>query len=166
MKFFLYTDASFSKKHETGVAGFVIFSNEEDHCSGNIASSVVKTIILKEKNNNRVELMSVILALEYCIGELKADAGIELYTDSRSVTDLLSRRKRLELSNYVSKNRNKVLSNADLYKKIFKLFDRILPDIHWIKGHAPKSGQDQAQKNFSYIDRLVRKKLRELLLQD
>jgi ribonuclease HI len=156
---FLYTDASFSKKDKTGVAGFVLFNNEEDQSSGNIASSVVKTIVIKEENNVRVELKSVILALEYCI----ADTPIELYTDSRSVTDLLSRREKLEASGYVSKNKNKVLSNADLYKKLFQIYDRVHPDIHWIKGHAPKNEQDQAQKNFSYIDRLVRKKLRDLL---
>jgi ribonuclease HI len=165
MKLFLYTDASFSKKYGIGIAGYLMFNSEEDNNCGNIDAAIVKTTVLHENNNNRIELNSIILALQDCMKPENTGRQIQLYTDSKTAAELISRRSRLESRNYLSKNKNRLLGNADLYKFFFALHDKLLPDIRWIKGHSPKNAQDTVQRNFSYIDRLVRKNLRGLILK-
>lgn len=57
------------------------------------------------------------------------------------------------------------MPNADIYREFFDLYDSLKPKIIWVKGHTPKNEQDYINKNFSYIDKLVRKKLRDELKQ-
>ncbi|MCP4677076.1 MAG: hypothetical protein GY854_16490, partial [Deltaproteobacteria bacterium] len=126
--------------------------------------------VFKEKNNGRAELRGIIFALETLIKETgRPDIGgnlknrrINLYTDCQSAVHLLKRRKRLESTNFVSKKTKKTLSNADLYKQFFILYDKITPNLFWVKGHSPKKDRDLIQRNFSRVDKTVRKKLRLL----
>ena len=161
----IYSDASFSKQTQTAVAGFLLFENDDSHMK-NEASQPVHTRVFEEKNNIRAELRGVILALEILIEKLDAGASVKnypitLYTDCQSVVRLPSRRKGLESSDFISKKTRKPLSNADLYKQFFTLYDKVAPDIFWVKGHCPKRGRTQIQRNFSCVDKTVRKMLRD-----
>lgn len=121
---------------------------------------------MKEENNVRIEIKGIIQALENLKTQKhKEDEEIVLFTDCISVINLLGRRAYLEANSYFSKKNKGILANADIYREFFILFDLIKPKLIWIKGHAPKSEHNTIQKNFSYIDRLVRKELRKTLAQ-
>lgn len=159
--YYIYTDASFSHKSQTGVLGFYIFRNAEEHEAGLTSLSLIHTRVLKEKNNIRVELRAVMEALETVEMKLIEKTHITLYTDCEGIPHLLERRKKLEAVHYISQRKKTILANADLYKSFFLIFDRLKPKIIWVKGHSPSKNQTIIQKNFSFIDKAVREKLRE-----
>jgi len=158
---YIYCDASFSNKHKFGVAGFIIFKDDVSHGNNDFKAAVIKTVKINEKNNIRTEVKGVILALEMLKeGFLEDDFNITLFTDCNTVINLSERRAYLEANHYISKSSGVVLANADVYKEYFKLFDELKPKLIWVKGHMPQKEHDAIQKNFSFIDRLVRSELR------
>ncbi len=158
--FYIYTDASFDHKSQTGVLGYCIFHGLEEHESGQLFSPVIYTQIIQEKNNIRSELRAVIVALEAFEEMLRAsplfNAEIIVYTDCQGISHLQKRRKKLEATHYISHRKKNVLANADLYKIFFLILDRLNPKIVWVKGHSPSRNQNLIQKNFSALDKAVR----------
>jgi ribonuclease HI len=170
-KIHIYSDASFSKQNQIGVAGFLLFEDDDSHQIA--APSVpIQTKIFKEKNNIRAELSGVIFAIEALPDKLhdrlqQTDTAmavegrrINLYTDCQSIVRLLDRRKRLESSNFIAMRSRKPLSNADLYKRFYTVYDKLPLNLIWVKGHTLKRDRDLIQKNFSRVDKVVRKILR------
>lgn len=153
-KIYIYSDASFSKKHQIGVASYIILDDK-----GNLKEE--KSFSLKEKNNIRLEFIALIKALKSL--EPKKNIEIIVYTDCKTITDLLSRKEKLETRDFKSKNTGKVLSNKDLYEEFFKLYEKYKPTINWIKGHQSKKNKSIVQENFSRVDKLSRKKLRNII---
>jgi len=148
-----------------GVAGFIIFKDDKDHETNNFEASFIKTTKMNETNNVRTEIKGIILALQTLgIQFLEYSSDVTLFTDCNAVVNLVGRRASLEANKYISKKSKSVLANADIYKELFELFDKFKPKIIWVKGHSPQKENDLIQKNFSFIDRLVRKKLRTALL--
>ena len=128
----------------------------------------VKTRIVEHTTNTRLELQTLLWALE----SLKLDnetktsgkiGSITIYTDCRTAVDLLRRRKRLESVHYLSKRKGTTLVNADIYKSIFTLYDELSPKLVWIKGHTAKKDRTGIQRIFSEVDRLVRDLLRNYI---
>lgn len=119
---------------------------------------------MDEKNNVRIEFKSIILSLEY-LNSNSIDKNINIYTDSASIINLTSRRSYLEANSFFSRKNKTILPNADIYREFFNLYDKLKPNLIWIKGHSPKEKQTFSHKNFSYIDKLIRKKLRDELKQ-
>lgn len=166
--YIIYTDASFCHKRRVCVSGFFIFNNFEEHQSGFISTSLVRTVKFEERNNIRGELRGVIYALEALEKTLQKkisaksqkDLAITLYTDCQAVLKLLFRREKLESTHYRSNRKKTVLPNADIYKIFFSIYDRLQPKIIWVKGHSPSKDQNIVEKNFSFIDKAVRKELR------
>ncbi len=147
-----------------GVAGFIVFKDDKDHETSNFEASFIKTIKMNETNNVRTEIKGIILALQ-TLGTQFSDypSDVALFTDCNAVVNLVGRRSYLEANKYISKKSKSVLANADIYKEFFELFDKFQPKIIWVKGHSPQKDYDLIQKNFSFIDRLVRKELRTAL---
>jgi len=170
--FYLYTDASFSKTALLAVSGFLLFKNAEEHETGPTLQSVVHTQTFPEKTNIRAELKGVLWALESVAAQIKQQGGkaqekreIHLYTDCQAVAQLLARREKLERLGFRSQRKKETLTNADLYQAFFAFYDQWLPKIFWVKGHSSRRGQDGIQRNFSWIDKIVRRELREKLKQ-
>lgn len=167
-QFYIYTDASFSKAGLLAVSGFLIFRNSDEHEAGVAPLSLIRTHTFHEKTNIRAELKGILWALEAIAAQIKqiqegkAQEKIEinLYTDCQAVPHLLARREKLESSGFMSRRKKEILTNADLYKAFFTLYDQLVPKIFWVKGHSPQRGQDLIQKNFSRIDKIVRKELK------
>ena len=153
----IYTDASFSKNNLTAVTGFILFESDDSHRKEE--SQPIQTKTFKERNNIRAELEGVIFALEEVTK--KKGGQKNLYTDCESIAKLLQRRERLESSAFLSKKTKKPLNNADLYKRFFALCDRINPKVIWVKGHSRFKDRDLVRRNFSRVDKAVRKILRE-----
>jgi ribonuclease HI len=153
-KIYIYSDASFSKKHGIGIVSYMILDEKE-----NLKKE--KSFSVKEKNNIRIEFIALIKALK----SLKPEKNTEIivYTDCRAITNLLSRKEKLESRDFKSKNTGKVLSNIDIYKEFFKIYEKYKPTINWTKGHQAEKNKNTVQKNFSKVDKLSRKKLRSLI---
>ena len=171
-KWYVYTDASFHKTKLLAVSGFLIFRNRDDHEAGALPSTWVRTVTFHEKTNIRAELKGVLLALETISleinqiheGNSQENVKINLYTDCQAIANLLGRREKLEASHFMSRRKKEILSNADLYKEFFALYDRLRPEIFWVKGHSPQRPQDLIRKNFRVVDQTVRKELRAAVL--
>lgn len=165
---FLYTDASFNPRHKIAVSGWSLFNNLTEHELGQ--SLISKLQIFEEKTNIRAELKGAITALEFIMefkkNETHSDLPqVQLFTDCQAVSDLLRRRKKLERDDFISATQDKKLSNSDLYQKFFLIYDKIVPIIHWIKGHSRDNNRNSIQKNFRMLDQSVRKKLRDSIAQ-
>ena len=152
-KTYIYSDASFSNKHKLGVASYLILDSEN-------SSQKLHSFSVKEKNNIRVEFIALIEALKTL--KPKDNKEIIVYTDSRAIKDLLSRRKRLEYLDFKSKKTGNLLSNTYIYKEFFKIYDTYTPTIYWTKGHQAKK-ETIIEKNFSKVDKLARKTLKDLI---
>jgi len=113
--------------------------------------------------------MGVIWALEWVVENVSSaektspspSPKIHLYTDCQAVVNLPQRRSKLETRSFKSQKTGSLLKNADLYRRFFSLMDQVSIKLFWLKGHTEKAGQSLYQRNFSYIDRHVRKTLRE-----
>jgi ribonuclease HI len=165
---YVYSDASFSKKHGHGIGGYLIFVKKSHHESGDVANAVFVTEKFDEKNNIRVELKTAIRALKSTESMRGADAledendcRVNLYTDCQSIVVLSARRERLEASHNISKRKGTPLANADLYQAFFTICDILHPKIFWVKGHSSNRGRSFIERNFSYVDRAVRMELRK-----
>lgn len=158
----VYTDASFSSKYQLAVSGFCILNDSEAHDASITDLSQIHTVQFQEKNNIRAELRGALMALEAAEVESQAHdkALLTLYTDCQTISRLLQRRKKLESCEYRSNRKKELLANADLYKAFFLIHDRLRPTIFLVKGHSPSQNQTIPQKNLSWIDKAVRKKLR------
>ncbi len=182
---YIYCDASFSKIFQVAVVGSLIFQNEHDHQHISAAEAKINLTQIRETNNIRAEIKGVILALQtfqedgqtdgqgYSQADFQKQSNktnhcqskqpVILFTDCQTLSELMRRRKHLEKTNFISKSKNTELANADLYKEFYLLYDQIQPEIHWVKGHTEKSSQTAQQKNFSFVDKEVRLKLRAIV---
>lgn len=165
-KYFIYTDASFSKNDSFGVSGFMVFFQDENHNKSLIDERGIRLKSFQESNNIRSELLGAIYALEMFKLEMESKnlniktLDVHLYSDCQTLTNLLKRREKLEAHNFISGRKKSLLANADLYQYFFALYDKMNPTIHWVKGHSKNDNQTLFQKNFQIIDRAVRKELR------
>ncbi|TLD40640.1 MAG: hypothetical protein JETT_3103 [Candidatus Jettenia ecosi] len=173
--FAIFIDSSYNPERRLGVGGFLCIPNCSDEVLENknvleelYSPDAVKTRIVEHTTNTRLELQTLLWALE----SLKLDTetktygemgSITVYTDCRTAVDLLRRRKRLESVHYLSKRKGTILENADIYKSIFTLYDQFSPKLVWIKGHTPGKDRVGIQKIFSEVDRLVRNLLRSYI---
>lgn len=153
---YIYSDASFSKNFGIAVIGFAMFHTLDEHNTIHLKDIETTLCEIKETNNIRAEIRGALAALEAC----PMGKEVILYTDCQTIVDLPSRRKKLEQKNFISESKGRELANADLYKEFFALYDLKRPEIIWVKGHSSKR-QTNIGKNFSHLDRLVRRKLRE-----
>jgi ribonuclease HI len=158
---YIYTDASFSKSHEVAVIGYAIFNSTEEHESVPLAKLKLNISQIQENNNIRAEITGALMALRSC----PKNKMVFLYSDCQTTCNLLSRREKLERTNYISQSKNQILANADLYQEFYRLYDLIRPEIQWVKGHS-KNKLTQIEKNFSHLDKEVRKYLRKTISVD
>jgi ribonuclease HI len=152
---YVYCDASFSKSHGVAVIGYSVFRTQTEHDNVLLQDKEIVFCEIEETNNIRAEIRGALAALEGCPSAGK----IFLYTDCQTVVDLPRRREKLERTNFISETKGRELTNTELYRKFYKLYDRARPEIVWIKGHTSKKVTN-SQKNFSFLDKAVRKKLR------
>ena len=120
MKIRIYTDGA--AKGNPGRGGYGIVLKSGSH---------VKEVSdgFRLTTNNRMELLSVIIALEM----IKRDkAEIEVWSDSKYVVDAVEKGWVFgwEKKNFKGKK------NEDLWRRFLKIYPRHKVSFHWIKGHA------------------------------
>lgn len=120
----VYTDGACSGNPGPGGWGAILmFNGARKEISGGEA----------ETTNNRMELTAVISALE----ALKEDCIVELWSDSKYVTDALEKGwARSWKAKGWKKADKKPALNVDLWEKLLDLTERHEVHCHWVKGHA------------------------------
>ena len=118
----IYTDGACSGNPGPGGWGAILeYRGREKELSGAEAQTT----------NNRMELTAVIRALE----QLKEPCRVELYSDSKYVTDALTR-------GWVKADKKPAL-NPDLWQRLLELTETHSVTCHWVKGHGdnPKNNR-------------------------
>ncbi len=119
----IYTDGACSGNPGPGGLGIVIIDKD---IRNEIACGFRKT------TNNRMEILAVIKALEF----LKEDCEVDLYSDSKYVTDAINKKwiYKWQENNWHRKGAPDVL-NIDLWIRLLKLMERHKINFVWVKGH-------------------------------
>ena len=120
----VYTDGACSGNPGPGGWGAIVrYKDVEKVISGGAS----------ETTNNRMELLGVISALEI----LKEPCAVELYSDSKYVTDALGKGWAVSWRrNGWKKADKKPALNTDLWERLLDLCETHSVTCHWVKGHA------------------------------
>ena len=142
---------------------YLIIHNMESSIEAEVTVDSVTVEIIKETNNIRCEIKSVLKAMEFYQSQYlqEPQSPPHLYTDCQTIVGILSRRVQLEKKQFLSQRTGLELANADLYRALYQNFDRLEPEIHWIKGHQSGPTVDLKRKYFKLVDQAARRKLRE-----
>jgi len=106
-----------------------------------------------------MELLSVIKAVEYLNENKLADNIIEVYSDSQYVVNLLIRKQKLKLKNFLTK-KGTPIQNSDLVQKLIQQIEK--HNINFVKVKAHQKNGDIINKEVDKLVRqLVRKKVEE-----
>lgn len=148
-----------------GGVGAILIVPETDWPSDN--EPLIRTRAMEADTIARLEILTSLWAFELFEREAKGKSAgkITLFTDCRTIEKLSARRPRLEKRNFLSRRTGLLLKNADLYKKMFSVFDRHSPSIIWLKGHSPAEKQNAFSQCFSSVDKAARRELRRITLQ-
>jgi ribonuclease HI len=79
--------------------------------------------------NNRMELLSVIVALEAI---KNPDYEVHIYSDSKYVVDAVEKGWVFTWNKKGFKDK----ANPDLWKRFLKIYPKLKVKFHWVKGHA------------------------------
>ena len=127
----IYTDGACSGNPGPGGWGAILeYRGREKELSGAEA----------ETTNTRMELTAVIRALE----QLKEPCAVELYSDSKYVTDALTLdwARGWQAKGWKKPDKKPAL-NPDLWQRLLELTETHTVTCHWVKGHAdnPKNNR-------------------------
>lgn len=131
------------------------------------AGDLNQMVVLKrfqDVSSTRLELETMLWALEEYSSGAKAavlPGRLLIHSDSQCAAGLLSRRKRLEKNGFYSKRGQSPLKNASLYRLFYTFHDQLKFDVVQTPGHMPSRFQDANQRVFAFLDRRVRKSLRQ-----
>jgi ribonuclease HI len=120
----IYTDGACSgNPGPGGWAAVLCYAGREKELSGGEESTT----------NNRMELTAAIRGLE----ALKEPCRVELYSDSRYLTDAVNQGwARAWRSRGWMRTKREPAANPDLWEQLLDLLDRHTVVLHWVKGHA------------------------------
>ncbi|MFO7557309.1 MAG: GIY-YIG nuclease family protein [Desulfobacterales bacterium] len=168
----LFADASANPGLNIGVGGYLLVPDSliENPSSLINISELNEVLVLRkfiDTSSTRIEVQTVLWALEeYCAGSAIATPGkLHVYSDSQCVAGLLPRRTRLEGSGFQCRRGNRLLKNEFLYRKYYEFHDRLAFDVTKVAGHTRSRSRDTAQTVFSFVDRKVRKALKQWVTQ-
>lgn len=156
----IFTDGSVDVKSGIGYGACLILED-----SGEITEELHRRISVKRFENTsstRLELETLLWAISKVA---ETNCRIDIYTDSNTIINLPKRRKRFEERNYRS-NKNRLLTNHDLYKAFFKQTGQIDYRLNKVEGHQPKHQKDAVSRIFTLVDKASRKALRNELKQN
>lgn len=148
----IYTDGSCHTRKKIGAwAALILLENKQEILTG----------IEEDTTHNRMELLSVIKAIEF-IGENRPQAPLRIVTDSQYVCDLPERLPRLTQNAFLTKKGTKI-QNADLVKAFLCLTEN--RDIEWKKVRAHQRDTSEQAAHNRFVDKLSRKLVRERIVQ-
>jgi len=163
----LFTDSSLNPKNKAGVGACLIVSGSFlDRPPSDVKvfelAGLLKVKRFEETSSAALEIRTVLWAVEEYKKEfqLSGTEKLQVYSDSKCVSDLLKRRPGLEAKGFLSGSTNRLLKNAALYRKFYKFHDELAFEVIKVKGHSPSSSRDTIERIFSFVDKETRKELR------
>jgi ribonuclease HI len=165
--FSLFTDVSLDPRRKLGVGAYLIvpasFMEVPPHSIER--SAVAGRLVVKrfeDTSSTMLEVQTVLYALEDFRNELKVAAPVKLqiYSDSQCVAGLLGRRKGLEAGRFISKGKNREITNASLYREFYEFHDVLGFKVIKVAGHTRSCSHDTVHHIFSCVDREVRQALK------
>jgi len=150
----LFTDGSVDSKSKIGYGAYLIVTESE--ISSEFIKSKIKLKRFENTSSSKLELQTLLWAM----GEIAyLDHPVISYTDSQNIVELPGRRKKLEQSQFQSKN-GKLLTNHELYRELFRMIDNVDCRFVKVKGHQKSNQKDDIERLFTLVDRASRKALR------
>lgn len=144
-KFTIYSDGScLSNPGPGGYAAIVQIdrTGESVVVSGNCPGTT----------NNRMELMSIICALDY----IPDGSIVNLYSDSKYAIDGIESWLKNWKRNGWKTSTGKDVKNKDLWEMVESLISKNIVVCHWVKGHADNEFNNEC-------DRIARQRAQEVL---
>lgn len=155
MEILLFTDGSVDVKSKIGY-GACLATSEPD-LPPELLKKQVKIHRFENTSSTRLELETLLWALSEVSEKTK---NITVYTDSQNITGLIRRREKLEKNDFRSKT-NRLMNNHDLYRKFYKMIDKLNCDFMKVTGHQPGRSKDEIHRIFALVDKASRKALRK-----
>ena len=150
----LFTDGSVNPNSNVGYGAYLAVLGEVPYSES--FKSGVKVKKFEHTSSAKLEIQTLIWALTSI---QRPVARLIVYTDSQNIIGLKTRRRRLEINDYVSK-KNKPIKNRALYQKFFYLSEQLDCEFKKVKGHQPSRLKDEADRFFTLVDKASRKALR------
>ena len=127
----IYTDGA-AKGNPDGPGGYGVVVNILND-EGEVVSVEEYTESFAVTSNNRMELLSVIVALE----SLKTPSLVDLYSDSGYVVYAFEKMWLIQwINNEWRKTDNSPVKNKDLWDRLVNVLKNHWVNFHWVKGHA------------------------------
>lgn len=146
----IYTDGSCDTQYCIGAWVAIILIG---------ADKIVLSSVERNTTHNQMELVAVIEAIKYVNNNYNQPAGMHIYSDSQYVTNLASRKQKLESTNFITKS-GKLVQNAALVKTL--LLYTAANDLVFEKIKAHQKKTDVINYNIE-ADLLSRKLVREAI---
>lgn len=144
----IYTDGSCHTQERKGAwAALILLGNKREVLTG----------VEEETTHNRMELLSVIKAIEF-VNAFQSGASLRIYSDSQYVCTLPDRLPRLKQKSFLTKKGTEI-QNADLVKIYLNLIEN--QDIEWIKVKAHQRDNSEQTIHNRFVDKLSRSLVRE-----
>lgn len=169
----IFTDAATSSVTNIAIGVFLCLEKEQLQryaaCSWNeLYVQLAGKLVYKQyisKKSTMSEIKTAIAALNFLEQQSLGFSKVEIYTDCQSLCDLLGKRKeKLQKNNFITRT-GKILANAELYRELYAVAEKFQIFSFKIKGHDAISKRvNLPQKIFAMLDKLGRKKLREVVL--
>ena len=154
----VFTDGSVNSKLRVGYGSYLLVS-DLDHPINDL-SSKVKLKRFEETSSTKLELQTVLWALNEIVIAKEREIAISIYTDCQNIIGLPNRRDKLEKNDYFS-SKNKKLNNYLLYQEFFHLTSNLNCQFIKIIGHQKSSNKNRLDKIFALVDKASRRSLRE-----
>ena len=166
----LFTDASLNKDLKIGFGAYLLVPESYlQETSHDLMKKKVKVKKFESTSSTKLEIETLLWALEELEKSHKERdlyGKVTLYTDSQCVAGLPGRRTKLERTEFKSSKTNNELNNALLYRRFYRLSDRLQFEIIKLKGHSKSLLKDTIQKVFLQVDKGSRKALRDYLAKN
>ncbi len=144
----IFTDGSCHTQLKTGAWVALIFIE---------GKKIVLQNVVENTTHNRMELSAVISAVLYITENNIEYSGIEIYSDSQYVVDLVDRKEKLKNKLFITK-KGTPIQNADLVQNLITLMEEFALIFIKVKAHQKPTSEINYNRE---ADKLVRSILRE-----
>jgi ribonuclease HI len=119
----IFTDGSVHTQSKVGYGAYLVVADLVTPIAS--LQDAVKVKRFEQTSSTRLELQTLLWALSETIAlSDAADITVTVYTDSKNIMNLPSRRARLEQNDYFS-SKNKRLNHYELYQQFYRLNSRL-----------------------------------------
>ncbi len=159
----LFIDGSVDPKAKIGYGSYLLILKDIEDVTEKFIQQEIKSKRFTSTSSTRLEAENLLWALgetEEIVKEEVHNELITIFSDSQNLVGLPNRRAILESRNFKSRKDGKDLKNADLYRRIYNILDRLNCRFVKVPGHSKMKEKTRIEKIFTQVDRSSRRALR------